>query len=206
FANGRDCSLVAPKDFSEPVKSVGNSHTCVRDLKTDLDVKNVLYALSESVGARLMEQGFLANTIEFTFCTSDMTKWGTRQRKIAVPTCLSKQIADTAYSLFRESYGDWRQPLRKIGVRGCDLVSIDTPRQLTLFEDVERTDKSLALERSVNRLRERFGNKIIQRGVMLLAPELSGVDAKRDHTIHPVGVFTGGVSVNWGGYTTKITE
>ncbi|MDR0916748.1 MAG: hypothetical protein LBN02_06115, partial [Oscillospiraceae bacterium] len=68
-----------------------------------------------------------------------------------------------------------------------------------------KTDKSFALERSVNRLRERFGNKIIQRGVMLLAPELSGVDAKRDHTIHPVGVFSGGVNIKWGSYTTHIS-
>ena len=63
-----------------------------------------------------------------------------------------------------------------------------------------------SLERTIVWLRSRYGNKIIQRGVMLTDKELSRVDAKRDHTVHPVGVFNGGVSVSWGGFTTTISK
>jgi DNA polymerase-4 len=168
-------------------------------------VKILLYALSESVGARLMEYGLLAQTIEFSYCTGDMTRYASRQRKLQLPTNISGELADTAFALFREAYGHWPQPLRKIGVCGCDLVRADTPRQLTLWEDAEQFEKTQRLERTVNRLRERFGNRIIQRGIMFCAPELSRVDVKRDHTVHPVGVFHGGMNVVWGGYTTAIT-
>jgi hypothetical protein len=33
---------------------------------------------------------------------------------------------------------------------------------------------------------------------MLTAPELGMMDVKKDNTIHPVGVFAGGVSADWG--------
>ncbi|MDR0818044.1 MAG: DNA polymerase IV, partial [Oscillospiraceae bacterium] len=197
FANGEDKSEVAPIDYETPVKSVGNSQTCPRDLETDTDVKIMIYALSESVGARLMEQGFYAKTIEFSFITSDMKDYGSRQCKLEVPTNISGEIADAAYALFKANW-NWRKTFRKIGVRGCDLVGMDVPRQLSIFEDSEKTAAREELERTVNNLRYRYGNKVIQRAIMLTAPELSMIDIKKDNTIHPVGVFAGGVSANWG--------
>lgn len=204
FANGEDRSMVAPSGYEAPVKSIGNSTTCPRDLATDQDVRIIIYALAESVGARLMELGLCATTIEFSFVNSDMTGYGSRQCKIAFPTNISQEIADTAFRLFKKAYGHWPTPLRKIGVRGCDLVSRYTPRQLTLEMDVEKLIGFEELEQTVNLLRGRYGNKILQRGIMLIDRDLSGLDAKKDHTVHPVGVFNGGMSVQWGGYTTQI--
>ncbi|GHV15377.1 DNA polymerase IV 1 [Clostridia bacterium] len=205
FANGEDRSLVAPIGFEQPIKSVGNSHTCPRDLITDQDVKILIYALAESVGARLMKIGMYASTIEFSYCNTDFTDGGSRQMKIEVPTNISGEIADTAYKLFKQSYGHWPRPLRKVGVRGCDLVSMSEPRQISIFDDAEGTEKKEDLERIINSLRDRYGNKIIQRAIMYTDEAISGVDAKKDHIVHPVGVFTGGMSVSWGGYTTKIS-
>jgi DNA polymerase-4 len=199
FANGDDRSEVAPIGFESAVKSVGNSFTCPRDLESDQDVKIMTIALAESVGARLMELGFCAGTVEFSFVSKDRDTHGSRQRKLESPTCLSKEIADIAFDIYKHS--DCRLPFRKIGVRACYLVSIDSPRQLNLWQDPKALAKAEELERSVNVLRQRYGNKIIQRGIMYLAPELSAVDAKKDHTIHPVGVFSNGVTTEWGGYT-----
>ena len=86
----------------------------------------------------------------------------------------------------------------------CDLISDASPRQITVFEDAAKMVKREELERTINILRSRYGNKVIQRAVMYTDSLLSGVDAKKDNVIHPVGVFTGGVSVTWGGYTTSI--
>jgi DNA polymerase-4 len=83
---------------------------------------------------------------------------------------------------------------------------MDVPRQLTIFEDATEAAKKEELERVINALRSRYGNKIIQRAIMYTDRELSGVDAKKNHTIHPVGVFYGGVNASWGGYTTKIMQ
>ena len=206
FANGEDRSMVAPTDYESPIKSVGNSQTCPRDLVTDTDVRIMLYALSESVGGRLMEMGMYASTVEFSFLDSDLESYGSRQCKLAIPTNISGEIADAAFRLFKRCYGHWPKPLRKVGVRALDLVGMDVPRQLTIFEDATKAADKEELERVINALRSRYGNKIIQRAIMYTDKELSGVDAKRDHTIHPVGVFHGGVSVTWGGYTTTIIQ
>lgn len=206
FANGQDQSMVAPTGFESPIKSVGNSQTCPRDLFTDTDVKIMVYALSESVGGRLMEMGMYASTVEFSFLDSDLQNYGSRQCKLTIPTNISGEIADTAFRLFKRSYGHWPKPLRKVGVRGCNLVGMSVPRQLTIFEDADHIADKEELERVINALRSRYGNKVMQRAIMYTDRELSGVDAKKDHTIHPVGVFSGGVSVTWGGYTTTITQ
>jgi len=188
FANGEDKSRVAPGEYIHPIKSIGNSITCPRDLKTDQDVKIVIYALSESVGARLMELGFCATTIEFSFLNSDLTYYGTRQSKVKYPTNLSREIADTAFRVFKKNYGHWPMPLRKIGIRGADLVSWQAPRQLTLEMDINKLSGLEELERTINLLRKRYGNKIIQRALMHMDKELSKVDAKKNHTVHPVAL------------------
>lgn len=206
FANGQDRSMVAPTGFESPVNTVGNSQTCPRDLVTDTEVKIMIYALSESVGGRLSEMGMYASTVEFSFLDSDLQNYGSRQCKLVIPTNISGLIADAAYKLFKKSYGHWPKPLRKVGVRALDLLGMDAPRQLTIFEDANKASDKEELERVINGLRRRYGNKIIQRAIMYTDRELSGVDAKKDHTIHPVGMFHGGVSVTWGGYTTKIMQ
>ena len=181
FANGEDLAPVAKMDTSQPVKSVGNSHTAPRDLKTDDDVKIVIYALAESVGMRLMEQGFLARTVEFSYIDSDMQRRGNHQCKLTLPTCVSGELADAAFMLFRQVYGHWPKPLRGIGVRGSDLLDASIPRQLSIFDNPERVDAKVNLERAVNEIRRRYGNKAIQRAIMYTMPDLSRVDAKRDH-------------------------
>ena len=202
FANGGDKSQVAPCGFAPPVKSIGNSHTCPRDLISDQDVRIMIHALSESVGARLMEYNALASTVELSYVNTDLTVRATRQSKLERPTNISGEIADAAYRLFKRHYAGWPSPLRKIGVRGCGLTGADVPRQLTIWEGAERLAEKEDLERAINRLRARYGNKIIQRAIMYADTELSGMDAKRDHGIHPAAVFQGGgVSASWGGYT-----
>jgi DNA polymerase-4 len=201
FARGEDKSMVAPTEFEVPVKSVGNSTTCPRDLTSDDDVRIMLYVLAESVGARLMELGMSAMTVEFSYVTKDMSVAATCQRKLEIPTNISGEIAAAAFRLFKEHYGHWPWPLRKVGVRGSTLVRMDAPRQFNLWESPERVVKNENLERAINAVRARYGNKIIQRAVMYTDPKLSSVDAKRDNIIHPVGVFNGGMSEKWGAYT-----
>ena len=66
FANGYDTSPVKIENTSAPIKSVGNSTTTPKDMRTDEDVKIVLYILAESVAARLRENGFRCRTVEIS--------------------------------------------------------------------------------------------------------------------------------------------
>ena len=193
YANGEDKSAVSNIEYESPIKSVGNSTTSPRDLVSDQDVRIILYALSESVGARLMEQGLYASTIEFSYVGTNLSFSHTRQTKLERPTCISGEIADAAFALFKKHYGHWPAPLRKIGVRGSNLVPADTPRQMSLFEDESKTRQIEDLERMLNGIRARYGNKIIQRGIMYMDTELSRVDAKKNHTVYPMAFFKEGM-------------
>jgi DNA polymerase-4 len=193
YANGQDKSIVSNIEYEAPVKSIGNSSTAPRDLVCDQDVMIMLYALTESVSAQLMEQAFYASTIEFSYVGTNLSFSHTRQSKLERPTCISGEIANAAFALFKKHYGHWPAPLRKIGVRASSLVSADTPRQMSLFDDAIKDQLTEELERTINGLRARFGNKIIQRGIMCLDKDLSKIDAKKDHTIYPVGFFKDGM-------------
>ena len=193
YANGEDRSTVSNIEYEAPIKSIGNSSTAPRDLVCDQDVKIMLYALSESVGARLMEQGFYASTVEFSYVGTNLTFSHTRQSKLERPTNISGEIADAAFALFKKNYSHWPAPLRKVGVRATGLVSENTPRQMSLFYDEQKDHLMQELERTINGMRARYGNKIIQRGIMHMDKDLSQIDAKKDHTIYPVGFFKEGM-------------
>ena len=45
------------------------------------------------------------------------------------------------------------------------------------------------LERSVDTLRLRYGNNIVQKGIVLIDRKAAALDPKADHTIHPVAMY-----------------
>ncbi len=186
FANGWDASPVSEFNYESPIKSIGNSTTTPRDLLTEEDVKIIIFVLSESVAARLREQGMRCRTVAI-HVRDNQLNWYQKQCKISNPTDLAREIAAKAMELFKASYR-WMNPIRSIGVRGTDLVSNDN-LQLMLFEDENRREEQKQLEQTVDTLRRRFGAYAVQRGVMLTDPMLSGFNPKDDHVIHPLGYF-----------------
>lgn len=78
FANGYDNSPVRKENTHVAIKSVGNSTTTPRDLTTDEDVKIIIYVLSESVAARLRENGFRCRTVEISIRDNELYSF-TRQ-------------------------------------------------------------------------------------------------------------------------------
>lgn len=103
FANGEDQTPVAMEDYRTPIKSIGNSTTTPRDLVTDTDVKIIVYALAESVAARLRENHFKCRVVEIWVRDNDLYSF-TRQHKTDSPTDLTGEIAGQAMALFRENY------------------------------------------------------------------------------------------------------
>jgi DNA polymerase-4 len=87
---------------------------------------------------------------------------------------------------------DYRKPLRSIGVRVNDLTSLYENVQLSLLFDNEiQRQKRIQLETTIDKLRQRFGHYSIGRAVYSFDEKLRQFDARGDHTIHPVGYFSG---------------
>lgn len=189
FANGRDVSPVQRSDHVPAIKSVGNSATTPRDLKSDEDARIMLYLLAESVAVRMRELASRCTVVELSVRDSELN-WFTRQRKLSAPTCSSAEIAETAYELFRRNYR-WERPIRSIGVRGAGLVEATGYLQLSLYEDAARRDRWERIDAAMDALRRRYGYMTVRRALVQLDPLLAGINPKDDHTIHPVGYFAG---------------
>ena len=187
FANGYDDSPVKVENTHAPIKSIGNSTTTPKDLVNDEEVKIVLYALAESVAARLRENGFRCQVVEISVRDNELQSF-TRQRKIQSATNITKEIAEEAFRLFGENY-DWRKPIRSIGVRGSDLVTDNFWEQIDLFQNIELREKQKNVDIAVDDIRRRFGFYSIQRGLMFQDKVLSAVNTKDDHKVHPVAYF-----------------
>ncbi len=187
FANGNDPSPVASLGEEAIIKSIGNSTTTPRDLTCEEDVNIIFYVLAESVAARMRENGFRAKTVQISLRDTDLFSFE-RQCKLESPSCLASELHDAGMRLLRDHYR-FRKPLRSVGIRGMDLVPIQTAMQLNFFEDPVRREKRERLEVAVDELRRRFGHAAVSRAVTMCDPSLGTINPKDDHTIHPVGYF-----------------
>lgn len=186
FANGLDHTPVAANDQNSVIKSIGNSMTTIRDLVTLEDVWVTLLLLSESVAARLRENGFKCKTVQISIRDKNLFCCD-RQGKANVPTCLSSEIAAAAMNIFKTKY-QMTAPLRSIGVRACDLIPMDSNVQLSLLYDYGKQKRMEKLETAIDNLRGRYGYFTVQRGSLMVEPGLTGHNPK-EQVIHPVALF-----------------
>ena len=187
FARGLDSSPVRRIDERSVIKSIGNSTTTPRDIISAEEAKLVFICLAESVAARLRDNGLKCRSVEIHLRDSSLYSY-TRQRKLPSPTELMEDILAAAMQLLNEHYCFRSQHyLRSIGVRAIDLIAADSGMQLDLFAKSPERQENLA--RTIDSLRYRFGYNSILRASCLLDKELTNLNAKDDHVIHPVSFF-----------------
>ncbi len=186
FANGLDRTPVSENDHTPIIKSVGNSTTAPRDLITDEDVYITMRVLAESVAARLRADHLCCSTVQIELRDKRLAVIS-RQQKVYYPTNLSEEILSAAFQLFRQSKPrDLRaMPLRSVAVRACQLSSENEGAQLSLDFDMNRHARMEALERTVDVLRTRYGDRIIRHAHLYVDPLLSGFSPKNENLIHP---------------------
>ena len=185
FANGLDAAPVAQSGEESFIKSVGNSTTTPRDLVNIEDVKMIVFVLAESVAARLRRHGLKCRTVAVNIRNNELYSFE-RQGKLPTPSYLAQDIASKALEIFRQNY-TWDRPIRSLGVRGVDLVTEHGAVQLDMFAP-DSTEQE-QLERTLDRLRERFGPYCVRRCALLQDGRLTGFNPKDDHVIHPVSFF-----------------
>ncbi len=183
FANGLDNAPVKKFDEIDEVKSIGNSTTCPRDLKTNEEVRAIICVLAESVAHRLREKKLWCNTVSLTIKTDDLKSFEV-SKKIEFPTNLASVISTECYKLFKF---DWQKTIRAIGVRATNLTN--EQMQYSLFNNEQTNLKKEKFENTVDSLRRRFGYNILKRG-SVCALNLDEINPENiTHTIHPVSCF-----------------
>ena len=134
-------------------RSIGSDETFEFDVDDPAYIHRQLLKLSDRTAARVRSAGVLGRTVSIKVRFSDFTTI-TRSRTLRDPTDVSREIFDTAKSLY-DALGLQRARIRLVGVRMEGLVeSVGAPIQGTLDEPDHGWRDA---DRAVDRASARFG-------------------------------------------------
>ncbi len=187
FANGRNADLVV----SEPIenKGYGNSTTMPKDVVTKPEAFRVLLSLCETVASRMRKDGQCGRCLCVHLRTNEFRNFS-HQSTLSGATNVTTEIFEAACKVFHEAW-DGETPLRQLGVQVTRL-SKEPYQQFDLFSGVspQQYEKKLRLDETVDSLRDKFGEDIIQRGRFVNTGELhmgGGLDkARRTGVTKPI--------------------
>lgn len=179
-ANGLDNSPVAMIGSAPPMKSIGNSFTPPRDVKSLDEALALLQSLGESVAYRMRKYGVLGTTVVLSVRDTTLVTFE-RQTSLEFASCISGELRDAAFALLKESY-NWVKPIRSLGIRCTGLIPDMMPYQSSLFEDGAKRKKRLAVEKTVDAIRKKYGKGSILQGRVFSTGSFEGA-------LHTEGLF-----------------
>lgn len=162
YANGLDDSPVRRIGEEEPLKSIGNGKTFRRDLLGWAELKCGVLLLTDEIAARLRDCGMKCTSVQITVKNTGL-KSITRQKQLAVPTHLQKELTDTAMELLK---CHWREnvPVRALTVTAQNLTS-EPQTQVGLMETQRRKlERFEQAEAAMRELRRRYGHDSLSMG------------------------------------------
>ncbi len=172
YANGIDSNHMLESE-SDGVKGIGNSTTIPFDVDDPKIARLYLLSLSEMVGMRLRDKGLTYGLVSVSIRHSDFEHFS-HQKKLLYRS-------DSTDDLYREVCGLFDAlwtgvPLRHVGIRVSEL-STKAAQQLSFFDHPKALARS-ALDKTIDNLRLKYGNSVIQRGSFLhtgIQPVMGGV-------------------------------
>ena len=162
YAAGLEHEPVIPaRDMPGP-KSVGNGLTFSRNLIGWEQLHTALSELADEVAVRLRKHGLKCTTVQVTVRDPSF-KDISRQKRLAAPTYVSRDLAESAMELLHTCWNE-RLPVRALTITAQNLVEEgDAGEQVDLFaaNAIPRRDKLEKLERTMDSIRDRYGRKSI---------------------------------------------
>ena len=161
LSRGIDPTPITP---DSPAKSVSSECTLEEDTREKSALTRCLLEQAEEVAAGLRKEGVKARTVVLKIKHADF-KLCTRRTTFASPTQSSKELYRHALRLLEE----YRitQKIRLIGLGATGFVPADAPRQQELFAGEKRSrDGWEKMDRTVETIKGKFGDKVIQRATL----------------------------------------
>jgi len=155
-ARGEDDRQVVPV---RETKSISSETTFDTDIADTTALEAVLWRLSEKLAARLRRAEFAAGGITLKLKTAQFAL-RTRSQRLAVPTALPELLFQAARALLaRETDGT---AFRLIGIGAQPLRPASDADPIDLADP--DSERRVARQKAMDRLRDRFGTTIIGRG------------------------------------------
>jgi DNA polymerase-4 len=155
-ARGIDPSPVVP---SQAPKSIGHELTFDHDVFDPARLEATLLDLAESVATRLRQHGMAARGVQLKLRYEGFDTI-TRQAPLDHQVRDAEPIYELGVALLRKA----RAPERAVRLIGLTAINLSEFQQLSLFDAPERTDR---LARSIDSVRERFGERAITRARLI---------------------------------------
>jgi DNA polymerase-4 len=165
LSRGIDNSPVIPNPIYDN-KSISRSTTLPYDTNDPEYIRNILMSLAEEVGYEARKCGYKGKTISISIKYEDFTS--VSRQKTVTPTYLTKDIYTNALKLL-EMNKNRSKLIRLLGL-GLSNFEEEGSEQLSIFDMVEgenKVQKEETIEKTIDKIRERFGSKKILRGSML---------------------------------------
>ncbi len=177
-ARGEENEPVKPLAEKDEVKSIGNSMTLPRDVTNRDEIERWLYALAESVSARLRDVDVgKANTVHIVVKNNRLEEV-TYQKKVS-PTTHCQDIAKAAFELFCKNY-PFALPVRMIGITVSGFDHHVEQMSILDFTDGEKGeyDKRERAEQAIANIRGKYGYASLQRGIVMEDERINGLDIR----------------------------
>lgn len=165
FANGEENSAVLRNDFKYKPQSIGRSVTCPKDLTDYESVYRVFLRLAEEVARELRREDMEAHSIA-VHIRDNTLKVKEFVTGVDVPVQSAKVLADEGLKLLKRNYG-FERPLRSVGIRAINLREYSPEFQLSFFDDRMKLIKQDIIERSVDKIRDKYGDTAVVRASLL---------------------------------------
>lgn len=164
-ANGIDPSPVV--SWHER-KSISTERTFGRDTIDMVKLRGLLTAMGENLAYQLRKGGKLTSCVAVKVRYADFNTH-TRQQRIPYTAC-DHLLLPAIHELFRALY-DRRQRIRLIGIRFSHLVG--GGHQMDAFAD---TQEAMSLYQAMDKVRQRFGDRVVMRASGLGAKSIGRMD------------------------------
>lgn len=159
YANGIDDSQVIP-NHEIIQKGIGNSTTIAYDITEKAEAMKVILGLTERVSMRLRKFGAMASLISISIKTDSFVRYS-HQIQLQHNINTTSEIYKYACMLFNQC---WKgEPIRHLGVSVSNFCNKEM-QQLSLF-DLRDREELEQLEKAIDKIRQRFGDRAIMRAV-----------------------------------------
>jgi DNA polymerase-4 len=158
-------------------KSVGHEHTFEHDTIDLRNLEATLLDLAESVASRLRRHDLAAGAVQLKLRYEGFETL-TRQAPLPRQTRESTPLYDAVVVLLRRTL----VPGRGVRLIGVTAINLTDAQQLTLFDRADRDDR---LARSIDAVRNRFGDEAITRARLLTERPARRWDSGERPTLPP---------------------
>lgn len=161
WAKGIDDSLVISEQTEQ--KGISNSTTLSHNLVYKEDVYPILEAISDNLAIDLRRQKRYASVVAVNLKDKYFKSYS-HQTKLRNATNNTNEIYQISKKLFNEMWN--LEPIRLVGIRLDNLTNVSV-HQLSLFEPIEKKEADTILDETVDKLKEKFGEKVIKKASLI---------------------------------------